>query len=57
MWSEMRNPWNSVDNISDSCAKEFKPKVPNDAKCNNKDPKSAVFTATHFHAHDQKALV
>lgn len=39
MWPEMRNLWNSVDSISDSCAEEFKPKAPNDAKCNNKDTK------------------
>lgn len=37
MWPEMRNLWNYVDIISDSCAKELKPKVPNDGKCNNKD--------------------
>lgn len=39
MWPEMRNLWNSVDSISDSCAEEFKPKAPNDAKCKNKDTK------------------
>lgn len=27
--------WNFIDSISDSYAKEFKPKVPNEAKCNN----------------------